>query len=99
MSKLEDELREAHRARDAAQAAAREAAAAAQREADATAPRPQPSRTVAADEEDSFSKILEDVIDELGDRLSGARKHPAVQRVGDLIDGLDDLASRLDKKA
>jgi hypothetical protein len=95
MSKLEDELREAHAARDAAAAAAREAAAAAAREAAATAPRPEP--TPPAHEEDSFTKILEDIVDEVADKLSGARKHPAVQRVTDLIDGLDDLASRLDR--
>jgi hypothetical protein len=52
---------------------------------------------VVAEEEDSFGKILEDIVDEVADRLSGARKHPAVQRVSDIIDGLDDLASRLDK--
>ena len=97
MSKLEDELREAHRAREQAAAAAREAVAAAAREAAATAPRPQPT-PAASEEADSFSKILDDIVDEIGDKLSGARRHPAVQRVSDLIDGLDDLASRLDKK-
>jgi curved DNA-binding protein CbpA len=96
MSKLEDELREAHRAREQAAAAAREAAAAAQREEEAM--RPRPAAPQPDEEEDSFSKILEDIVDEIGDKLSGARQHPAVKRVGDLIDGLDDLASRLDKK-
>ena len=51
------------------------------------------------EQQDSFAKILEDIVDEVADKLSGARKHPAVQRVSDLIDGLDDLASRLDKRS
>ena len=84
---LERELREAHAARERARAAAREAARSAE-------PDPAP---VQATTEDSFGKILGDVRDELGERLAGARKHPAVRRVSDLIDGLDDLASKLDK--
>lgn len=86
METLERELREAQAARERARAAAREAA----RDAE---PGPAP---VAGAGEDSFGRILGDVRDELGERLSGARRHPAVQRVGDLIDGLDDLASKLD---
>jgi molecular chaperone DnaJ len=88
METLERELREAHAARERARAAAREAA----RSAD---PEPAP---VQAPSEDSFGRILGDVRDELSDRLSDARKHPAVRRVSDLIDGLDDLASKLDRK-
>jgi DnaJ-class molecular chaperone len=82
MATIERELREAHAARERARQAARDAAAEA-------APAP------VADEEDSFGRILADVRDELADRLSEARRHPAVRRVNDLIDGLDDLASRL----
>jgi curved DNA-binding protein CbpA len=89
MEKLESELREAQAARERARAAARQAARDAEGPTGATAP---------AATEDSFSRILGDVRDELGDRLKDARKHPAVQRVSDLIDGLDDLASRLDRK-
>jgi curved DNA-binding protein CbpA len=85
MAKIEQELREAHAARERARRAAREAARGA-REA------PAPATT-----EDSFGRILGDVRDELADRLAGARRHPAVQRVSDLIDGLEDLASRLDR--
>jgi curved DNA-binding protein CbpA len=83
MATLERELREAHAARERARQAARDATG---------APAPAPVTS-----EDSFGKILGDVRDELADRLSGARKHPAVRRVSDLIDGLDDLASRLDR--
>jgi curved DNA-binding protein CbpA len=89
METLERELREAHAARERARAAAREAARSAE-----PAPEPAP---VQATTEDSFGRILHDVRDELTDRLSGARKHPAVRRVSDLIDGLDDLASKLDR--
>jgi curved DNA-binding protein CbpA len=85
MATLERELREAHAARERARQAARDAARGAGEE-------------VAPDTtEDSFGRILGDVRDELADRLAGARRHPAVQRVSDLIDGLDDLASRLDR--
>jgi molecular chaperone DnaJ len=88
METLERELREAHAARERARAAAREAARSAEPAA-ASAP---------ASTEDSFGRIIGDVRDELGDRLRDARKHPAVRRVSDLIDGLDDLASKLDRK-
>jgi curved DNA-binding protein len=87
METLERELREAHAARERARAAAREAARSAE-------PEPAP---VHAPSEDSFGRILGDVRDELSDRLADARKHPAVRRVSDLIDGLDDLASKLDR--
>ena len=85
MAKIEQELREAHAARERARQAARDAA----RGAGET---PAPVTT-----DDSFGRILGDVRDELADRLSGARRHPAVKRVSDLIDGLEDLASRLDR--
>jgi curved DNA-binding protein CbpA len=48
--------------------------------------------------DDSFSKILADVRTEVSDRLSEARKHPAVKRVADIVDGLEDLTSRFDKR-
>jgi molecular chaperone DnaJ len=89
METLERELREAHAARERARAAAREAARSAEPAA-ASAP---------TSTEDSFGRIIGDVRDELGDRLKDARKHPAVRRVSDLIDGLDDLASKLDRKS
>jgi curved DNA-binding protein CbpA len=83
MATLERELREAQAARDRARKAARDAVR--------TAPAP-------AATEDSFGRIVGDVRDELGERLSHAREHPAVRRVSDLIDGLEDLASRLDDR-
>jgi curved DNA-binding protein CbpA len=85
MATLERELREAHAARERARRAARDAARGADED-------PVPDAT-----DDSFGRIFADVRDELADRLSSARRHPAVQRVSDLIDGLDDLASRLDR--
>ncbi len=83
MATLERELREAEAARGRARRAAR----------DAMHMEPAPDPT-----EDSFGRILGDVRDELGERLSHAREHPAVRRVSDLIDGLEDLASRLDDR-
>jgi curved DNA-binding protein CbpA len=81
MATLERELREAQAARERARRAAREAARDGLEE-----PPPVPT-------EDSFGKILGDIRDELADRIAEGRRHPAVQRVGELI---DDLASRLD---
>jgi hypothetical protein len=89
METLERELREAHAARERARAAAREAARKAE---------PEPA-SVRAPSDDSFGRILGDVRDELSGRLADARQHPAVRRVSDLIDGLDDLASKLDRKS
>jgi curved DNA-binding protein CbpA len=83
MAKLEQELREAQQARERARRAAREAA----RDA---ADEPAPVET-----EDSFGKILGDIRDELGDRIAEGRRHPAMQRVGELI---DDVVSRIDRR-
>jgi curved DNA-binding protein CbpA len=82
--------REAQKARDRARRAAREATTG------------RPGR--ASDEQlgyfetqDSFTKIVSDARDELAHRFSDAREHPVVKRVSDLIDGLDELASKLDR--
>jgi curved DNA-binding protein CbpA len=87
--------REAERVRQRAADEAREAARAAN---------PDSARR-ASDEElgyfstdDSFGKILADARDELSTRFSQAREHPVVQRVSDLIDGLDDLVSQADRR-
>jgi curved DNA-binding protein CbpA len=91
--------READRARDQARRAAREATDRLR------ADRPGGDRNRPSDEElgyvttdDSFSKILSDARDELSTRFSEARGHPVVKRVSDLIDGLDELASKLDEE-
>ena len=83
MATLERELREAQAARERARQAAREAA----RDG---ADEPAPVTT-----EDSFSKILGDIREELADRISEGRRHPAAQRVSELI---DDVVSRLDRR-
>jgi curved DNA-binding protein CbpA len=67
MATLERELREAQAARERARRAAREAA----REGE-----PAPVTT-----EDSFGKILGDLREEVADRISEGRRHPAVKRV------------------
>jgi curved DNA-binding protein CbpA len=88
---LERELREAQAAREKARRDAREAV----REATG---RPSDEELGYYTTDDSFTKILADVRDEVSTRLSGAREHPAVRRVSDLIDGLDDMTSRFGKK-
>jgi curved DNA-binding protein CbpA len=80
---LERELREAKAARDRARRAAQEAVRG-----------PTDEEMGRYDTDDSFGKILADVRDEVSERLSGARQHPAVKRVEDLIAGLDDVTSR-----
>ena len=85
MAKLEGEVRAAH----AERAKAREKARQALRDLE---PEPEPE---PVEEEDSISAILFDIIDEIGERIAGPRREPGVN---DLIDGLDDLSSRLDRK-
>jgi curved DNA-binding protein CbpA len=91
MANLERELREAEAAHERARRAAQDA----MREAGVGASDEDLGR-VSTD--DSFGKILADVRDEVSDRLSSARGHPAVKRVADLIDGLDGLTSRFDRR-
>jgi DnaJ domain len=54
----------------------------------------------AADEsvEERMATLERELREALGERLSHTREHPAVRRVSDLIDGLEDLASRLDDR-
>jgi curved DNA-binding protein CbpA len=98
MADLERQVREAtERARREAQKA-RERARRAAREATAARPgRASDEELGYFETEDSFSKIVSDARDELAHRFSDAREHPVVKRVSDLIDGLDDLASKLDR--
>src|SRR4051812_13786044 len=79
MATLERELREAQAARERARRAAREAAG-------ERAPEPV---------DDSFGKILGDIRQELADRIDEGRRHPAAQRVSELI---DDVVARLDRR-
>jgi curved DNA-binding protein CbpA len=83
-------VREAQRVREAAQRAARDAT-----RSDRPG-RPTDEELGYITTEDSFGKILSDARDELASRFSDAREHPAVKRVSDLIEGLEDLASKLD---
>jgi curved DNA-binding protein CbpA len=91
MADLERELHDARTARDRARQAARDAVA------DSTG-RPSDEELGYVNTDDSFSKILSDARSEVADRLSGARQHPAARRVADLIDGLDDLASKFTRR-
>jgi curved DNA-binding protein CbpA len=87
MADLERELREAQAAQEKARQAARDAVA------DATG-RPTDEELGYVTTDDSFSKILADARAELADRVADVRQHPAARRVADLIDGIDELASR-----
>jgi curved DNA-binding protein CbpA len=87
MADLERELREAQAARERARREAREAV----REATG---RPSDEELGYYTTDDSFGKILGDLRDEVADKLSDARDHPAVKRVADLIDGLEGMTSR-----
>jgi curved DNA-binding protein CbpA len=95
MRDIERELREAARE---AQAYARTAARDAMRDASGRPDRPTDEELGYYSTDDSFGKILADVRDELSGKLSDARKHPAVKRVADIVDGLDNLTSRFEKK-
>ena len=83
MATLERELREAHAARERARQAARDAVG------------DNVHEPAAETTEDSFGKILGDIREELADRISDGRKHPAVQRVSELI---DDVVTRLERR-
>jgi curved DNA-binding protein CbpA len=48
--------------------------------------------------DDSFTKILSDVRAEVSDKLTHAREHPAVKRVSEIVDGLEDLTGRFGKR-
>jgi curved DNA-binding protein CbpA len=83
LADLERELRQAHEARERARRAAAVAEA-------RTAERPSDEELGYVTTDDSFGKIISDIVDEIGDRLSGAREHPAAKRVHDIIDDLRD---------
>ena len=90
MADLERELREM---REKARRAAREAVD------DATGKRrPTDEELGYYTTDDSFGKILADVKDEVSEKLSHAREHPAVKRVADIVDGLEGLTSRFEKR-
>ncbi|MEA2459659.1 MAG: hypothetical protein QOC95_2631 [Thermoleophilaceae bacterium] len=91
MADLERELREAHAARDRARQAARDAVAGA-------GGRPSDEDLGYVTTDDSFSKILSDARDEIAGRVSDARQHPAARRVADLIDGLEELTSKFNRR-
>jgi curved DNA-binding protein CbpA len=83
ISDLEREVREAQAAKAAAEKAARDAVRRGQPD------RPSDEELGYVTTDDSFGKIISDIVDELGDTWSEARKHPSVQRLEDLIDRID----------
>ena len=83
--------REAQQARERAARAAREAAAQSEH-------RPSDEELGYIKTDDSFGKIFSDALSGLSDRVSEARKTPVGEHVGDLIEELDELASKLTGK-
>jgi DnaJ-domain-containing protein 1 len=92
---LEKQVRAAQeRARRAAREAAREAAARRQEK------RPTDEELGYYTTEDSLTSILADARTQLAQHLSTerVREHPVAKRVADLIEGLEELASKLDRR-
>ncbi len=93
LADLERAVREAHESRERARRAAREAAA------QATArERPSDEELGYVTTDDSFTKIFDDAVSQLGHKLAGAREGPIAKRVEDLIDDLDFLHLHGDDK-
>jgi curved DNA-binding protein CbpA len=94
MRDLERDLHEAKAAQERIRQAARDAV----RDARDRSTRPSDEELGYYSTDDSFGKILADVREEVSHKLSDARKHPAVKRVADIVDGLEGLTSRFDKR-
>jgi curved DNA-binding protein CbpA len=92
LADLDRAVREAQQARERAQRAAREAAAA------ESAERPSDEELGYVKTDDSFSKIFTDALSGLTDRISEARRGPVADRVGDLIDELEELTSKVTRR-
>jgi len=86
------------RAERAAQQARRRAARDAREPAAQTEHRPTDEELGYITTDDSFAKIFSDALSGLSDRVSEARDTPVGERVGDLIEQLDELASKLTGK-
>jgi hypothetical protein len=84
LADLERQVEEARAAKERAAQAARDALREVQGDEDLALP---------ADDEDSFSKLLADAAAQLGERVDGAREHPAVRRATEMLAGLEWLAS------
>jgi molecular chaperone DnaJ len=95
---LEGRLADLERQVRAARDRARREAERARREAERARRRPSDEELGYVHTDDSFSQIISDARDELAHRFADAREHPVVKRVSDLIDGLDELASKLDDR-
>ena len=101
---LEREVRAANAARERVRRAARKAAAEATPKAEPTDERPSDEELGYVSTDDSFGSIFAEARTQFLDRIAAERKrtresqNPVVRHVSDLIDGLDDLASKLDRK-
>lgn len=101
-ARLADLERQVREAAKKAERAARKAAARATAAGDDARHRPTDEELGYVTTDDSFWKILTDARTELGERLEQARSepvdHPVAKRVSDLIDGLEALSEKLDRK-
>jgi curved DNA-binding protein CbpA len=93
-SVIDDRLRDLERQVRAAQERARQAA---RKAAKARPRRPTDEELGYYTTDDSFASILADARSELSRHLGQAREHPVAKRVADLIEGLEELASKLDR--
>lgn len=94
LADLERAVREAHEARERARRTAREASAKAAKASEPERPSDEELGYVTTD--DSFTKIFDDALSELGHKLAGARDSSIGKRVEDLIEDLDFLHSHGD---
>jgi len=96
--RLQDLERQVKAARERAQRTAQRAARDAARAASGSArKRPSDEELGYYSTEDNFSSIISDAREQLSGRLKHAGEHPVARRVADLIDGLEELASKLDR--
>jgi curved DNA-binding protein CbpA len=99
-TRLKDLERQVRAAQERARKAARQAARKAAREAARQSPggkRPTDEELGYYTTDDSFTSILADARQELSQQLAHAQEHPVAKRVADLIEGLEQLASKLDR--
>src|SRR5947209_5517043 len=95
LADLEAQVRRARAARQRAEQAAREAARKAAQLDDERRPSDEELGYVTTD--DTFSKILADARSEFAQHYGQGGEHPVAKRVSDLIEGLEELAHKLDR--
>jgi curved DNA-binding protein CbpA len=95
--RLQDLERQVKAARERAQRTARKAAQQAARARGNDRKRPSDEELGYYSTEDNFTSIINDAREQLSGHLKHAGEHPVARRVTDLIEGLEELASKLDR--